>query len=43
MADLKRQSGTVGGKASGLGSPANTSSINPLSLEAALVGAIGAR
>jgi len=43
MADLKRQSGTAGGKASGPGSPANTGSINPLSLEAALVGAIGAR
>ncbi|KAI9769046.1 MAG: hypothetical protein M1839_003809 [Geoglossum umbratile] len=43
MADLKRQSGTAGGKASGPSSPANAGSINPLSLEAALVGAIGAR
>ncbi|KAH0553230.1 hypothetical protein GP486_006605 [Trichoglossum hirsutum] len=43
MADLKRQSGTLGGKASGPGSSANAGSINPLSLEAALVGAIGAR
>ncbi|KAI9767450.1 MAG: hypothetical protein M1840_005679 [Geoglossum simile] len=43
MADLKRQSGAAGGKTSGPVSPSNMGSINPLSLEAALVGAIGAR